>query len=488
MAPTNYGRRRSRSRSRGRSWSPRSSINLSGLRSRSASSSGRSRAPSRGSVRSRSSGSGSLYATAREVARHAASIALNAMTPGAGTAMEIAHGVSTQTRLNTQRNAGIRSGNSSYTGRLRKAKKNKKDPYVANGMKHVIETSGVVTDPDCVYVGQATYIPFVALEMVMQCLVRKLLEKANLSVTSVNDPIFPQQNTAGTGFIMQLDRIEANGTITTYPFTVPAVATIQTICGDFIGGVAPLWTSLQEVFIDYAVPKAVGQDLNTCEPFQLRLFEEVFNTAGSRYHRASINLRDVFVKSFFSSNIKIQNRTVSATGSEDAEAVSANPLYCAKYLFSGVPRQRDKTRMFKYPVAESGILTYGAAAAGNVYQKEPPSPHLFWNCSKNSKTVIQPGAIKSDRITLSKNMRLLRYIRWIGLEFDEQALPKTDRIKGPFMMYALEDVINVNLTQVISIAYEVNRVLGMYCYEKKVKFASGGVYQQTQDSEYVPPE
>jgi len=380
-----------------------------------------------------------------------------------------------------------RGGSSTYAGKLRPAKRNKADPYVAKGFKHVVETSGVVTDPDCLYVGHASYTPRLALEMVAQTILRRLFEKAGLTITALSDPLFPNAVNGTDGYFLRLEKISAAGLVTAFNYGVPASASILTITGNVSNGIAPTWGDLGNVLYDYAVGEnPIVTNKGTDEPMQIRLFNEVIGTLGSRYNSECVlNLRDMFVNFSASSDIKIQNRSLSAGGSTDTDQVSANPLYCKKFLFNGVPRQKDKTAMVKIPPSLTGVLTLGAFNAGNTYMKEPVSPKLFWNCTKSSTEVIQPGQIKSDKIKIYKDMRLLLFLRWIGLMEDSVRL--TNSIKGPFMMYALEDVINVNLLQVISIAYECNRVMGMFVYNRPRKFASGGVYQNTQDNLYVAP-
>jgi len=431
--------------------------------------------------------------TLRDASVGAASVALNAVTPGAGDILNYAYyrgqQPGTATRLNNRsRRAGLRAGASTYQGRLKKAKRVKRDPFVKNGMKHTVEITGVVTDPDCVYIGHSTYTPQFVLETTLQALLRKLFEKGGLQVTSVNDVLLPSA-TATDGYFLRLDTAPAGGgSFTSYSHAVASGATLQSITGSVTTGVAPEWTDLIDQFTLWATGDGPVSNDNMDEPAQLRLFTEVFNTTGSRYNMVcSLNLRELFAVGKFVSEIKIQNRTVSASGSDDAEAVSSNPLHVHKYLFNGCPRNRDKLRMISPPLYSSGILTTGASNAGFTYLKEPFSPKMFWNCSKHVKDSLQPGAIRNDKIVYYKKMRLLNFIRHMGLMSDASGTPKTNLIKGPHMMYALEDMINVNLAQLISIAYEVNRSCGVYIFQKKSKFASGGVYFETQDNEYIPP-
>jgi len=56
------------------------------------------------------------------------------------------------------------------------------------------------------------------------------------------------------------------------------------------------------------------------------------------------------------------------------------------------------------------------------------------------------------------------------------------RIFGKSSLLAFEDVINVNVTYNIVIAYEVNRVYGCYLTTGKDTAALGARYQMTQNS------
>lgn len=464
------------------------------------------------SVRTGGNARGGHWASIRngvqDVVANAVTGYLNTLAPGAGLAIDAARaahrmgygrrssrpppytprtpsGPSGSQRLAVVPRRNFSRTNGVYAGKLRRARRNKPDPYVTKGFKHVVETSGIVTDPDCVYVGHSAYVPKLALEMIQQVILRRLFEKAGLTVTSLADQPFATSANTTVGWLLRLETISAGGSITAFDYTVPVSASILSIVGSVSDGTAGSWPTLANVFIDCGTG-TYGAANSTTELLQIRLFQNVVGTSNTDLYNSvcTLMLRDLMVNFSASSDIKIQNRTVSASGSEDAEAVSANPLYCKKFLFNGVPRQRDKTQMFGLPPSLTGIVTLGASGAGNLYMKEPVSPKLFWNCFKNSMDMLQPGSIKSDKIKVYKNMRLLRFLKWIGLLIDAGAL--TNSIKGPFMLYALEDVINVNLSQLISIAYECNRSMGMFVYSRPRKFATGGVYQNVQDSEYIP--
>ena len=71
------------------------------------------------------------------------------------------------------------------------------DPYLKKGFKNTCEITGIVSDPDCVYVGHSTTSGHQILMVILQSLLRKLFSKVGLTITNVTDPLI--------GYILNTD-------------------------------------------------------------------------------------------------------------------------------------------------------------------------------------------------------------------------------------------------------------------------------------------
>jgi len=447
---------------------------------------------------SRSSGSGS--SNMQDVIAAGVSFALNQIVPGSGHALSGARAIkrfrdASQAGAAAKRRTGRLPKTSKYSGKMKRAKKNSYDPFIKYGFRHNTEITGQVTDIDCVYVGHSCTPPYNVIEITAQSLIRKLFEKAGVIVNSVNDALYNLSTNGTVGWKIRINRIDGyTGTITGYDYETVSGQSCATICGQESVSTAPTFTAYMDVLQQYAMGKEGKEALNVLEPMSLVLFTDVNPGGTATYVQvASLNLREEHVIFSSVSSIKIQNRSLSYSGETSADSVTNNPLRMVKYKFNNVPRQRDKTTMMQLPVARTGVLTLGAANGANPYMKEPVSPKLFWNCHSSSSTNLNPGEMKSDTISFKKSMKLLHFLKYIGCftsdDKDSGAGTKyvTNDMKGPFALYALEDQINVNSSEEIAIAYEVNRSLAVYTTTKKVRFASGAVYSITQNDIGVAP-
>jgi len=211
-------------------------------------------------------------------------------------------------------------------------------------------------------------------------------------------------------------------------------------------------------------------------------------TSTSTQEIVSIDLTNEFVRFKTTASLKIQNRTLSTSGSGDAEDVSANPLQGLRYdLTNGMPRWRDNSltglaNVFGQVFDSQGVLLIRGAeftTTASAVNREPPNPKMFANCKKSAKVILQPGDIKKCDIVFKKNALLIDFLQAIGAGAGSSALRPNTRAIGKMSLFALEDMINVNALQNISIAYEVNRVFSAYCTTGKVKPALGQFYTGT---------
>ena len=210
----------------------------------------------------------------------------------------------------------------------------------------------------------------------------------------------------------------------------------------------------------------------------------------SQYWRfqGELNLKNEVVHMFSVSEMKIQNRSLAASGSESTEAVSNNPLVGRLYDFKGgVPRSRTMDCAPLEYIGVSGVVLARAAQfdanLGGVTYKEPPLPKLFSNCVGASMIRLDPGSVKQDKMVVKYNKPLLTFLKKMGDPISYATNNNYKWLIGKCRLFALEDVINVNATAKIEIAYEVNREYGCFLTTMKPAHAQGDYQQITVNNE-----
>lgn len=360
-----------------------------------------------------------------------------------------------------------------YHGKFKKptaaGMKESKAKFSSNGFMQTTEVTGSVNDPDCVYLTHTALVPVETIKIIVQALVRKLLKKAiGYNCTNVNEPIQAFTLNADWMVVLATESLDT-GIDVNHQFATPSLCTIENIAVHYL-----------PFFRAYAQGGAYDNVANVTELLYLQLFSRDVNGAASEFRlEGQLDLKDEIVHVYSKSNMKIQNRSLAASGSESTESVSNNPLVGRSYdIKGGLPKIRDTAvNVVLNSVTPEGVRLARAAefsnAAGNVY-KEPPSPYLIVNCGGSSKIRLEPGAIKSDSITVTYTKPLLTFLKKMGDPFYAVLNGnKYAHLIGKCRMYALEDVINVNATARIEIAYEVNREVGAYLTSRAIKHAQG---------------
>lgn len=379
-----------------------------------------------------------------------------------------------------------------YVGRFKKRKLRKRmvDVFNRHGFTNTTEITGTVSDPDCVYVGHSTSSGPRILTVFLQACLRKLYkESANWTCTNVTDPILGYEGFGdGWRLILYVKDVQA-GTVTTSTYDTTTTDTIARIVGDNASGVAPSWPNLYNFWVNY-----IGQASSTIagsvqQPTRLALFQRDGNITNFYHFMGDIYFPNEIINLKVTSELKIQNRTLSATGSADAEDISNNPIVGRVYeVSSGCPRTRvEGADLIGHVIDATGVITRRAAefpTATQVIMREPPDPKIFWNISKSSKVIIQPGNIKKDVITFSVRKPVYEFFQRLDWRVNTGAVASAGSMKsmGKSALYALEDIINVNAAQNISVAFEVNRTESCYLSTTRSAIAQGGFYQQTQSS------
>jgi len=373
-----------------------------------------------------------------------------------------------------------------YAGKFKKSKK-KSDPwaiYTNTGVQNTTEVHGLLADPDCIYIGHSAISIIQAYEVVTQALFRKILTKVGrLNVTDIKQKIEGYHTLNSDAFKLELVSVNAeSGAISLTDHTFGATESIYTLVGDNMASLAPSWSGFQSRLLEYMR----GTNSNIV-PTILRLYRKEANITTFWINAGELDLTNEKVHFKSLSSIKIQNRSLSAGGSSDAQNVENNPLVGYRYgLSGGVPIVRgtqgtagNSSYLFNSIDHVTGVMLVRAAQFGTLGSvfKEPAAPGVFTNCKNSNKVRLDPGQIKRSTIAYQVNMAYLTFMKALSDQLNGGT--KVINIPGKFELFSFEDVINVNSAETIKMAYEVDRKMGVYLTTRKRTYALGNFSAQT---------
>jgi len=381
-----------------------------------------------------------------------------------------------------KKTAGIRGR---YAGKFKRTRQvsKKTNPFIAKGFEHTAEINGQVSDPNCVYVGHSTLSGFQTMEVICQALLRKLFEKAGVIITGIKQPIPGYDSPSSQGWKIVIRRTDKQaGSNQDFEYAIAGQKSIYDLIGSVAEGVTPVFPNMLAVINDFATGANSGSSLNTLVPTLLMLYREESNTTAFWQMQCALNLENEKVHLSSTSTIKIQNRSLDATGSTSTETVSSNPLSGKLYHFSsGIPRAKiPGVTILENMYDAYGVLTARATSLSLVADgfKEPPNPKFFWNCASSSGIKLDPGSMKQDSIHFQRSGYLLKVLKSLFIGVGAGGVnARAVNLSGKSALVALEDMINVSATADITIAYEVNRKFGAYLTTNAQKSAVGTVYQ-----------
>jgi len=453
-----------------------------------------SRTPSRGRQLQRTPGGSKR---SRSISRRVATAVGNAIYPGAGTAAGLAYDagkyMSSKFTSKAPRNRSKTTGRFKFNsaqakyhttgsigGKFSKVQeKNKFAKYANKGVYHVAECNGTVSDPDCVYLSHVAVDSYSMMIQLTNALMRKLFEKSGVNITNVDEPLPHLSFADASGYTIELTQIDENTGIESL------TATYLTVAGSTIASISNLFFD-RFIFFSSGSGTTSGALGNRLRLFRLILYTQDVNTTYQRIFKCAINLEDEIICLKGVSKMKLQNRTLAADGSTSREDVSNNPLVGRRYEFKTYPKGRDKALYLMNTVlANEGVnLVRASQFSGGTY-KEPPLPNHFSNCKGSSLIQLEPGEIKYATVKYEKNMGFLTFLTKVHILLDNVTPARLHDAPFPSQMFALEDMINVNPTSNISIAYEINKELGIY-FKTNKKAKAVTTFQQATVSNNPP--
>lgn len=392
----------------------------------------------------------------------------------------------TSTKTKTKRKRKSGSGDQSlayYRGRFtnrrfgikRASAAAKSDNYYARyGVTDTLEVSGVVSDPNCVYVGHSSFSALRLFEACLQAMYRKLFTAAiGYDLSSITE-VVPYKNGQSDGCTIHLWWRDASGVMNTVYQGVPPGYTLQnfgssgfSITGQFTNSV-----------------------LNNYQLVRIAVYDNDTNLM-----RASLDLTKLDFDIKYKSELKIQNQSVSVAADNEADDVNNVPIVGRNYEFKNWHPKVNPGRTWINPNTVnpnpfmninslSGVSTIRAGELGMEGWREPPASAVFSNVTKSQKVRLQPGHIKSDWLIGGLTVKLDRILQLVDAESATQNSLYRNMIIGKHSMYAMEKLIGSTSagTQPVRVVYECNHFLGVVAKPGFSHGALGTFYSMNQDN------
>jgi len=366
-------------------------------------------------------------------------------------------------------------GTGAYAGRFRKARKGLtlEAKYSNLGVLATNETFGLVSDENCVYIMHTAVDQQNCMRNMLYALFRKLLKKGGVDVTSL-DAILPAKSFddgADRTFVFtQID--DGVETVNTTVVTVTG-ETLKTLADKFL-------QAFTYMAAGYNSSTSGGSASNDSRPYKLYMYDQDYNTTLGKHLNTVLNLQEEKMHVYGYSDLKIQNRSLAADSGTDKDNVSSNPLVGKTYKFNTIPMPRDKANYLLGAIKMYDSIKLARAAQLEYAFREPPPSTVFTNCKGSSTVRLEPGSIKSSKCSYSGSMMLVTFMQRLGGRYGATGNNYVYESMFPCELFALEDVINVNSSNLITCAYESNQVIGVYFTTHKTnkgitRFSSGAI-------------
>jgi len=324
--------------------------------------------------------------------------------------------------------------------------------YGAIGTK---EVSGIITDPDCVYLGHSSLVPDDLLRTVVYAIVRKLMKQAIGYEADNLRSVIPYKTVAGA-------QVGSGYTITikySSNLFLNTKAQQSFVITDDNSSIMSVGDTIFSRFRD----QSSGNDVAKNERL---LWIEVIDTADG-HCRAHMDLTVMKVTLFSKSELKIQNVSIPNAEAVTEDNVNNVPLIGRSYhLSQWCPKTSDDDNsVMDIGIQNSGVITYRAGQLSGVqYEtwKEPPPSKAFVNCYASHKQRLEPGGIKSNMSVFRRTMLLSDFLEALAYNTGSggPSNPNKNTKIGKHDMFAFERLIGLTGLLPIKINYECNFFMG----------------------------
>lgn len=380
------------------------------------------------------------------------------------------------------KNIGFRGGSTAgYAGKFQKvhediSKEEKIDMnYTSLGVVVNKEVHGKIADPDCVYIGHSTFVADDIAIAVATAALRKLFRKAGYNITSIDEVLPLTTDTNASGFAFEYTKINVDLTRTVVSYT--------TVTGDSIASIANSSGFIGDI------KRIYYHDDTTTGTGNHAQFEYLYlrqNT--TRILLASVALKNEILHICARSILAIQNRTKGAdTSSTGTEQIDSQPLKGYRYFMEGgVPRSKQNdNELINRTTAAGNILVRAAELAPATVWKEPPMPKQFNNCKAYVFVRLEPGSIKTGKITKYWSGYFNNILQRLYTRSKAGYTDSVEMAPGTCELFALEETLNSGSVNNITVNYEKEYRVGAMLVTGKQPLCLMKYYDDVQDN--VPP-
>nr|QJI53648.1 MAG: capsid protein [Cressdnaviricota sp.] len=345
--------------------------------------------------------------------------------------------------------------------------------HATHGTTTTFEVSGTVSDPDCVYIGHAPYVPEELMKVIVAAVLRRLYFKAiEWDCTNQKDYVpYRAGNSAGHTISVAYGTAQDSNAGT---FSHHLIGPNQSF-----SQVAEI---ILQKFLDFS-----GGGSADNQNGKLQYIELTDTTSGDL--KARINLINLQLELHCVSTLKIQNTSFATGGSSEADDVHNIPLIGKSYTFKGISPSPTDIYAGKMSIVggASGMTLCRSHENGTatIYEswREPPVAKAFTNCKTSCKVQLPPGSIKSDVVVFKKRLAFEPFIRALRLRNVEPTSSTQGGMLGTSAMIALEKMISISGAGNIRTNYECNFLMGASVFEKHRPVAMQKVVYLTRNSD-----
>jgi len=321
-----------------------------------------------------------------------------------------------------------------------------RNQYQKNGAIAIMETFGLVTDPDMVAVGHITFQLEVVVRAIVYCTLRKLFRKAGLIIENTSQEINIVNFTDSGTLTMEWTVMDTDGSITTGTYGIGNDVTL-----DILYANSGFKTVIEDMIKD-ANPKKL-QKIGLSAPAGLTSANLI----------SVLYMKQEKLEVTVNAHTVIQNRTLGAAASDSSLAVNAQPLKGPIFEFSGIPKTKQVNAVVLNATQTSaGVILFRRNQLGsgdlNAWA-EPPVKKAFNNCTKAGYVRLAPGELRDMEASKTwtgyfENILCGRFRYAAENAFVSHA-------PGMSQVVYLEEELNSGSANKISVAYETQHTCGV---------------------------
>lgn len=402
--------------------------------------------------------------------------------------------------LGKTKNRVGKSASGSYRGRFKKPAKLVKDIKAKAGKlgwQQVIEFSGTVTDPDCVYLHYNNFNKDEIFKTITGAVVRTLFREAKIDISNQeqelplnlpNQSQFSASNAIVITFVAQDPITHAQSHV---DFFIPDNATLRSV----IVGVYTTAGHLGQFMNGYIGNSVFGS------PYMIIMYRDVSGLG--RIPMASLTFENLMLEFEMNATLTCQNSSLGSGASTDpsADRVDNQPLKGSLFHFSHADPRLKQTMSIGTGVlsnndwvlssgVQKGINVWGSAVMPYTIDNEPPSARIWKNIKKSSGVQLDPGIIKKTVLSNKyKNYFAELLKRFRGDVFGSlQGLEIFNNVKAcQSQILVLEERIRTPSTNQISVNWEYENRNYCIAYQKKSSDTNvRGSYTGSALAQWVP--